>query len=232
MCATRVGWHVRGVTFRSECEGMWRDRVEAFAGRGAVAPLEPQPEETKVYHAPLRRGALRGSGCYLHPGRRRRARALAASPAHFLEGPREGGDAPALSRPSVAHPRPRRHPSRFQRGPFVRKGRCGPRTRRLLGGGATPAWVPRCAPSGKVTWVFRECAGAPRPSRVRSAGCAARRWRRARVVGVGARAATRSVPRGVPFGSEGLATWLILPVVICLSQRLSHACVSINSFVL
>jgi len=25
---------------------------------------------------------------------------------------------------------------------------------------------------------------------------------------------------------------LILPVVICLSQRLSHACVSINSFVL
>eukprot|EP01018_Ginkgo_biloba_P040569 Gb_34921 [translate_table: standard] len=26
------------------------------------------------------------------------------------------------------------------------------------------------------------------------------------------------------------ATWLILPVVICLSQRLSHACVSMNSF--
>lgn len=24
------------------------------------------------------------------------------------------------------------------------------------------------------------------------------------------------------------ATWLILPVVICLSQRLSHACVSMN----
>jgi hypothetical protein len=31
---------------------------------------------------------------------------------------------------------------------------------------------------------------------------------------------------------KGIATWLILPVVICLSQRLSHACVSINSFVL
>ena len=27
-------------------------------------------------------------------------------------------------------------------------------------------------------------------------------------------------------------TWLILPVVICLSQRLSHACLSINTFVL
>jgi len=24
------------------------------------------------------------------------------------------------------------------------------------------------------------------------------------------------------------ATWLILPVVICLSQRLSHACLSMN----
>lgn len=39
--------------------------------------------------------------------------------------------------------------------------------------------------------------------------------------------------RGPLQGLErGIATWLILPVVICLSQRLSHACVSINSFVL
>ena len=29
-----------------------------------------------------------------------------------------------------------------------------------------------------------------------------------------------------------VVTWLILPVVICLSQRLSHACLSINDFVL
>jgi hypothetical protein len=29
-----------------------------------------------------------------------------------------------------------------------------------------------------------------------------------------------------------IVTWLILPVVICLSQRLSHACLSINKFVL
>ena len=28
------------------------------------------------------------------------------------------------------------------------------------------------------------------------------------------------------YGSQ--ATWLILPVVICLSQRLSHACLSVN----
>ena len=34
---------------------------------------------------------------------------------------------------------------------------------------------------------------------------------------------------GAPPGPAGTAaTWLILPVVICLSQRLSHACLSIN----
>ena len=38
---------------------------------------------------------------------------------------------------------------------------------------------------------------------------------------VGAKHASRAV-------SLMDATWLILPVVICLSQRLSHACVSMN----
>ena len=33
-------------------------------------------------------------------------------------------------------------------------------------------------------------------------------------------------------GCGRVVTWLILPVVICLSQRLSHACLSINKFVL
>ena len=32
--------------------------------------------------------------------------------------------------------------------------------------------------------------------------------------------------------SDKTVTWLILPVVICLSQRLSHACLSINNFIL
>ena len=43
----------------------------------------------------------------------------------------------------------------------------------------------------------------------------------------------------VPVGSDdrrdavrNVVTWLILPVVICLSQRLSHACLSITTFVL
>jgi hypothetical protein len=35
-----------------------------------------------------------------------------------------------------------------------------------------------------------------------------------------------------PVGGSKVVTWLILPVVICLSQRLSHACPSINKFVL
>ena len=44
------------------------------------------------------------------------------------------------------------------------------------------------------------------------------------------------VPRGVRLKracarvrSEKAVTWLILPVVICLSQRLSHACLSMNA---
>ena len=36
----------------------------------------------------------------------------------------------------------------------------------------------------------------------------------------------------IEFSVLGIVTWLILPVVICLSQRLSHACLSINKFVL
>jgi hypothetical protein len=31
-------------------------------------------------------------------------------------------------------------------------------------------------------------------------------------------------------GRFSQATWLILPVVICLSQRLSHACLSISDY--
>ena len=45
-----------------------------------------------------------------------------------------------------------------------------------------------------------------------------------------------STAEGSPFAVLCLfitrVTWLILPVVICLSQRLSHACLSINNFVL
>jgi hypothetical protein len=48
---------------------------------------------------------------------------------------------------------------------------------------------------------------------------------------------TTSAPPGVralivAFGCDlgaKIVTWLILPVVICLSQRLSHACLSISN---
>ena len=33
-----------------------------------------------------------------------------------------------------------------------------------------------------------------------------------------------------PPAGEKIVTWLILPVVICLSQRLSHACLSISNY--
>jgi hypothetical protein len=35
---------------------------------------------------------------------------------------------------------------------------------------------------------------------------------------------------GRPRGRWRIVTWLILPVVICLSQRLSHACLSISNY--
>jgi hypothetical protein len=37
-----------------------------------------------------------------------------------------------------------------------------------------------------------------------------------------------AVPVGQP--RRTIVTWLILPVVICLSQRLSHACLSISNY--
>jgi hypothetical protein len=41
---------------------------------------------------------------------------------------------------------------------------------------------------------------------------------------------TCSPPLGIRRMADRLATWLILPVVICLSQRLSHACLSTNLY--
>ena len=39
-----------------------------------------------------------------------------------------------------------------------------------------------------------------------------------------------AVLRGCPSDGGTISTWLILPVVICLSQRLSHACLSISFY--
>ena len=41
----------------------------------------------------------------------------------------------------------------------------------------------------------------------------------------------RQCPRSGALRLSGIVqTWLILPVVICLSQRLSHACLSISFY--
>src|SRR6056300_670385 len=40
---------------------------------------------------------------------------------------------------------------------------------------------------------------------------------------------TNRVPSNVRDLLESVVIWLILPVVICLSQRLSHACLSIST---
>jgi hypothetical protein len=45
-------------------------------------------------------------------------------------------------------------------------------------------------------------------------------------------AGSEALRRLSPEVFRTVVTWLILPVVICLSQRLSHACLSINKFVL
>ena len=50
-------------------------------------------------------------------------------------------------------------------------------------------------------------------------GRGVRRVRRRKPAGVPA-------PRAAPHTSDEISTWLILPVVICSSQRLSHACLS------
>ena len=42
--------------------------------------------------------------------------------------------------------------------------------------------------------------------------------------------AARAGPKYFGDGLSKIVTWLILPVVICLSQRLSHACLSISNY--
>ena len=44
------------------------------------------------------------------------------------------------------------------------------------------------------------------------------------------RALFRPETRAVGLHRRTIVTWLILPVVICLSQRLSHACLSISNY--
>ena len=64
--------------------------------------------------------------------------------------------------------------------------------------------------------------------------CEARLRASKRSVSEGPSAGLPTVRRSPTFGRASVSTaravtWLILPVVICLSQRLSHACLSMNA---
>ena len=78
-------------------------------------------------------------------------------------------------------------------------------------------WPCGCHPRGpRLVLIMRRRWPAP-PAAVLVAN-PSHRWRPCRTCAVGYPAL------------KGLVTWLILPVVICLSQRLSHACLSISNY--
>ena len=203
--ATRSAVAVEGVPFRSESEGMRWDRADAVTGRGGVPPVL-NPEERKCA-TPFFGGA--------RPSGRDGTGTLRVSPRHrdstswSPEGTSFWGGARAFSprRPFPAHPRV--FGSR-------RGGKGGLRLVAVgtFGGGVTRALRPMRAICPGLRGGGRF--GFSHPGVRGGVGCL--RFASSRF--------------GVAVGSEGVATWLILPVVICLSQRLSHACVSINSFVL
>ena len=60
--------------------------------------------------------------------------------------------------------------------------------------------------------------------------CSSSHHRRSKTIDGLPAVALRSLGCAAASASRIDATWLILPVVICLSQRLSHACVSMNKF--
>jgi hypothetical protein len=136
--------------------------------------------------------------------------ATAATEAH-------GGSAAASNRPRVLIWR--RRPS--TRGVHAE---CsgGRLTRRSLGG-------PPLGELGGGNWMVGMCADAP------SADVPTRRVRFGYpqpLVTLRSPLAGGAPPARDPRAASGIriVTWLILPVVICLSQRLSHACLSISNY--
>ena len=95
----------------------------------------------------------------------------------------------------------------------------------VIGGNADPAPL-RTAPWG-TQW------GQLNRSRTTLAPCVLSMWA---TLGLFRRLPAWFIPllRGLclraPAPGSRIVTWLILPVVICLSQRLSHACLSISNY--
>jgi hypothetical protein len=119
--------------------------------------------------------------------------------------------APAVARRSWSPPgAPRRYWTRSQR-----PATCRPCPVLPTGGNWTHGWAPRRATGRAV------CAAAEREPRLRGGH-------------------PLKLPTGTPLsgpvtGAGGrlrrtVVTWLILPVVICLSERLSHACLGLSNY--
>ena len=91
-----------------------------------------------------------------------------------------------------------------------------------------PQMTPSCVPSLGM-WPYEESLRSPKaepdhdmPLRVKSEPASS--WRTSSV-------ANGNEPCPPCLGTTTkVVTWLILPVVICLSQRLSHACLSISNY--
>ena len=90
-----------------------------------------------------------------------------------------------------------------------------PRGGRPLGELSGGNWMGAAPPSSSKRWVAVARVPGPLPrSKLR----------------VPFRGPSRAPPPGECGAGPRIATWLILPVVICLSQRLSHACPSISNY--
>ena len=109
------------------------------------------------------------------------------------------------------------------------------RERRAAGGARASHLVRRVCDPNPITHCARTCCSPARRRGSPRLGCLSFGSSRGGCRAGVARSVALRVPRSVRAAARaGLgarqATWLILPVVICLSQRLSHACLSISDY--
>lgn len=157
-------------------------------------------------------GSHRSCSCAAYPTRRHRDQRVPPSLPHAS---RRRGTAPDAS-PAATRCLPRCGNGRAARG----RRECS-RMRKTDSGGGNPSSTPGetdARPPCRPKERRRPSCRADRPPMPRS---------RSPHVDRGGQGTGGSFGRGAT-ASPTDATWLILPVVICLSQRLSHACVSMN----
>ena len=86
-------------------------------------------------------------------------------------------------------------------------------------------------PVGAIGWPAGARRRAPAPAARPGPGAQVQTWPPTLLRRLGPSPGAPSPASGFAAGGAGdtIDTWLILPVVICLSQRLSHACPSISN---